>query len=292
MQPQGFPPSASIDAAPGLVCRAPLDRRHSRHRRRPGLSRHQPRAVDHGAGGGDGPRGARPMGPRRAPGGHADAHHGSPRRRAGSLRRARPAHGLDRHPHREARSRSPRTWRPAVHRLRTRAIPVYNQQVYTVFTSRRFQTAALRMALRRVGVDPYYCFYPKGKQETRDYIVPLARVLQERKEEARLLPGIFRTEEPVFNVPRLGKKPHPSIPRPRAHRNPPQRRPGLLVASLGEGHRGGAAVAVRGRADRRLPAASRGARRGSRGLPLDLVLLLRCELRREAAPPWALSQAR
>ncbi len=25
------------------------------------------------------------------------------------------------------------------------------------------------------------------------------------KEEARLLPGIFRTDEPVFNVPRLGK---------------------------------------------------------------------------------------
>ncbi|MGB6608013.1 MAG: KamA family radical SAM protein, partial [Atribacterota bacterium] len=28
---------------------------------------------------------------------------------------------------------------------------------------------------------------------------------QERKEEARLIPGIFRTDEPVFNVPRLGK---------------------------------------------------------------------------------------
>lgn len=93
----------------------------------------------------------------------------------------------------------------AVHRMRTRAIAVYNQQVFTVFTSRRFQTAALRVALRRVGIDPYYSFYPKGKEETRDYIVPLARVLQERKEEARLLPGMFRTEEPVFNVPRLGK---------------------------------------------------------------------------------------
>ena len=93
----------------------------------------------------------------------------------------------------------------AVHRVRTRGIPVYNQQVYTVFTSRRFQTVALRVALQRVGIDPYYCFYPKGKRETEDYIVPLARVLQERKEEARMLPGIFRTEEPVFNVPRLGK---------------------------------------------------------------------------------------
>jgi lysine 2,3-aminomutase len=29
--------------------------------------------------------------------------------------------------------------------------------------------------------------------------------LQENKEEARLLPGLVRTDEPVFNVPRLGK---------------------------------------------------------------------------------------
>lgn len=93
----------------------------------------------------------------------------------------------------------------AVHRLRSRGISVYNQQVYTLFTSRRFQTAATRIALKRTGIDPYYTFYPKGKPETRDYTVPVARLLQERKEEARLLPGIFRTDEPVFNVPRLGK---------------------------------------------------------------------------------------
>jgi len=36
-------------------------------------------------------------------------------------------------------------------------------------------------------------------------MVPIARILQERKEEARLLPGLNRTDEPVFNVPRLGK---------------------------------------------------------------------------------------
>jgi lysine 2,3-aminomutase len=35
--------------------------------------------------------------------------------------------------------------------------------------------------------------------------VPIARIEQERKEEARLLPGLVRTDEPVFNVPRLGK---------------------------------------------------------------------------------------
>ena len=93
----------------------------------------------------------------------------------------------------------------AVYRLRRRGIYVYNQQVFALHTSRRFQTVAARIAMKKIGVDPYYTFYPKGKEETRDYTTPLARILQERKEEARLLPGIFRTDEPVFNVPRLGK---------------------------------------------------------------------------------------
>ena len=39
----------------------------------------------------------------------------------------------------------------------------------------------------------------------RDYRVPIARLLQEQKEEARLLPGLSRTDEAVFNVPGLGK---------------------------------------------------------------------------------------
>jgi len=56
-----------------------------------------------------------------------------------------------------------------------------------------------------IGVDPYYTFNIKGKEETRRYMVPIARILQERKEEARLLPGLDRTDEPVFNVPKLGK---------------------------------------------------------------------------------------
>ncbi len=93
----------------------------------------------------------------------------------------------------------------AVFKLRRQGIYVYNQQVFTVETSRRFQTVANRIAMKKVGVDPYYTFYPKGKEETKEYLTPLARVAQERKEEARLLPGTFRTDEPVFNVPRLGK---------------------------------------------------------------------------------------
>ena len=35
--------------------------------------------------------------------------------------------------------------------------------------------------------------------------MPIARALQEQKEEARLVPGTVRTDETVYNVPRLGK---------------------------------------------------------------------------------------
>jgi lysine 2,3-aminomutase len=93
----------------------------------------------------------------------------------------------------------------AVTKLRKIGVSVYNQQVYTFETSRRFETVALRRGLRLIGVDPYYTFITKGKEETDYYRVPIARILQERKEEARLFPGLDRTDEPVFNVPRLGK---------------------------------------------------------------------------------------
>jgi len=93
----------------------------------------------------------------------------------------------------------------AVARLRRRGIGLYNQQVLTLQVSRRFEAVATRIALKQVGIDPYYTFYPKGKDEHREFLVPIARMVQERKEEARLLPGIFRTDEPVFNVPGLGK---------------------------------------------------------------------------------------
>ncbi len=93
----------------------------------------------------------------------------------------------------------------AIERLRRRGVQVYNQQVFTVETSRRFQAVATRIALKQAGIDPYYTFYTKGKEEHRDYLVPIARLLQERNEEARLLPGVFRTDEAVFNVPGLGK---------------------------------------------------------------------------------------
>ena len=52
---------------------------------------------------------------------------------------------------------------------------------------------------------PYYTFNTKGKEETDDFRVPIARLMQEQKEEARLMPGTVRTDEIVFNVPGLGK---------------------------------------------------------------------------------------
>ncbi len=52
---------------------------------------------------------------------------------------------------------------------------------------------------------PITAFSTKGKEETIDFRVPIARIEQERREEARLQPGLVRTDEPVFNVPRLGK---------------------------------------------------------------------------------------
>lgn len=93
----------------------------------------------------------------------------------------------------------------AVELLKRQGIGVYNQHVFTCHVSRRFEASALRMLLRKCGIDPYYTFAPKGKEETGEYRVPLARILQEQKEEARLLPGTRRTDEPVYNVPGLGK---------------------------------------------------------------------------------------
>lgn len=93
----------------------------------------------------------------------------------------------------------------AVEKVKSRGISVYNQMVFTFYISKRFEAARLRNLIRLCGVDPYYSFYPKGKVETADYRVPIARMLQEQKEESRLMPGLVRTDEPVYNVPGLGK---------------------------------------------------------------------------------------
>lgn len=93
----------------------------------------------------------------------------------------------------------------AVQKFRRYGLEVCNQLVYTFYNSKKFETAALRLKLRLIGVTPYYTFNTKGKDETDDFRVPIPRLLQEQKEEARLLPGAARTDEIVFNVPGLGK---------------------------------------------------------------------------------------
>ena len=93
----------------------------------------------------------------------------------------------------------------AVKKIKKAGISIYNQQVFTYYNSLKFKTCFLRKTLKISGIDPYYLFNTKGKEETKDFRVPIARVQQERKEEARLLPGIIRSDEPVFNVPKLGK---------------------------------------------------------------------------------------
>ncbi len=93
----------------------------------------------------------------------------------------------------------------AVKKIKKRGINIYNQQVFTYYNSRKFETAFLRKTLKVCGIDPYYTFNCQGKGETVDFRVPISRILQENKEEARLLPGLVRTDEPVFNVPKLGK---------------------------------------------------------------------------------------
>lgn len=93
----------------------------------------------------------------------------------------------------------------AIKKIKKLGISLYNQQVFTYYNSKRYESCSLRKVLKKCGIDPYYTFNTKGKDETIDYRVPIARIEQERKEEARFLPGVVRTDEPVFNVPRLGK---------------------------------------------------------------------------------------
>lgn len=93
----------------------------------------------------------------------------------------------------------------AVQKFRLEGISMYNQVVYTLENSRRFELVALRRILRLIGVENYYTFNTKGKKETDNYRVPIPRLRQEVKEEARVFPGLVRTDEPVYNVPGLGK---------------------------------------------------------------------------------------
>lgn len=93
----------------------------------------------------------------------------------------------------------------AIRKIKSVGMNIYNQQVFTYFNSRRFESAYLRQILKVNGIDPYYTFNTKGKESQKNHRVPISRIMQERWEEARILPGLERTDEPVFNVPKMGK---------------------------------------------------------------------------------------
>lgn len=60
---------------------------------------------------------------------------------------------------------------------------ITNQQVFTVASSRRGHSAALRRMLNRVGILSYYTFSVKGFAENRALAVPNCRLMQEMREE-------------------------------------------------------------------------------------------------------------
>ncbi|MDD5723059.1 MAG: KamA family radical SAM protein, partial [Syntrophales bacterium] len=57
----------------------------------------------------------------------------------------------------------------AVKKIKKLGINIYNQQVFTYYNSRKFETAFLRKALKVFGIDPYYTFNCQGKDETVDF---------------------------------------------------------------------------------------------------------------------------
>jgi len=75
-----------------------------------------------------------------------------------------------------------------------------------IFNSRRFETCLLRKTLKVSGIDPYYAFSTKGKEETIDFRVPMpdrAGTAGRGKTATRLV----RMDEPVFNVRGWGSHP-------------------------------------------------------------------------------------
>jgi len=81
----------------------------------------------------------------------------------------------------------------AVRRITSAGWIVTNQLVYNVATSRRGHTIALRKTLINNGIIPYYTFTVKGFHENYAVYTPIARTMQERKEEKKF--GILRQND-------------------------------------------------------------------------------------------------
>jgi lysine 2,3-aminomutase len=92
-----------------------------------------------------------------------------------------------------------------IQKIRKRGIEVFNQHMVSLENSRRFEISKLRHDLGIIGVVPLYGFNGSGDEASRLYMVPLARILQEQKEEASLMPGLTWTDKALSHLPVLGR---------------------------------------------------------------------------------------
>jgi lysine 2,3-aminomutase len=84
-----------------------------------------------------------------------------------------------------------------VTRLRKAGVSVYNEALYTADNMRRFEFAALRWALQGARIETSYSRLRTGALRSG---VPLARVLQELREEASLFPAQENAQVPVVET--------------------------------------------------------------------------------------------
>jgi lysine 2,3-aminomutase len=82
-------------------------------------------------------------------------------------------------------------------RLRKSGVTVYNEALYTADNMRRFELAALRWALQGARIEASYSRLRTGALRSG---VPLARVLQELREEAPLFPDQENAQVPVVET--------------------------------------------------------------------------------------------
>lgn len=91
-----------------------------------------------------------------------------------------------------------------IKQIRSCGIEVLNQHMFTIENSRRFELSKLRNDLRLLGVRTIYGLNGIDGDAARLHMVPLARILQEHREEASLLPGITSTDRALMVLPGIG----------------------------------------------------------------------------------------
>ncbi len=98
---------------------------------------------------------------------------------------------------------------------------VTNQHVYTASASRRGHNAKLRKTLNDIGILCYYTFTVKGYMENYHNFTPIARSVQEMKEEKYIGKVDRISQSKVMNFPQKSKKIKDYISEIRSERNIP-----------------------------------------------------------------------